>query len=174
MSTVLPLAAALLVLPLLPLLVLLLLQPAAARAIAARAAIAVVRLIVFIFLSLIGHPATVSQFGWPLRASCSSGSRRMGDSTKSFTEPQPGWVSIPADVPSGAKITASNSSGGLKPPPDTLWRAAHCGRAAASLHRSGRIGIGRACQSPISRTLTIGNEPIKGHRRSPRSDAEGI
>jgi len=53
MSTVLPLAAGELVLPLAPD-ELLLLQPAAARAIAARAAIAVVRLIIFIFLSLIG------------------------------------------------------------------------------------------------------------------------
>src|SRR5580692_9429906 len=49
MSTVLPLAAALLVLPpLLPLLLLLLLQPAAAKAIAAKAAIAVVRLMIFL------------------------------------------------------------------------------------------------------------------------------
>jgi hypothetical protein len=54
MSTVLPLAAGELVLLPLGLDELLLLQPAAARAIAARAAIAVVRLIIFIFLSLIG------------------------------------------------------------------------------------------------------------------------
>jgi hypothetical protein len=55
MSTVLPLAAALLLLvPLLLGLLLLLLQPAAAKAIAARAPIAVVRLIIFVFLSLIG------------------------------------------------------------------------------------------------------------------------
>ena len=56
MSTVLPppLAGELLLPPLGDEL-LLLLQPAAAKAIAARAAIAVVRLIIFIFLSLIGN-----------------------------------------------------------------------------------------------------------------------
>ena len=54
MSTVLPLAAGELVLLPLGLDEPLLLQPVAARAIAARAAIAVVRLIIFIFLSLIG------------------------------------------------------------------------------------------------------------------------
>ena len=48
MSTVLPPAAALLLLPLLPLLLPLLLQPAAAKAIAAKAAIAVVRLMIFL------------------------------------------------------------------------------------------------------------------------------
>ena len=55
MSTVLPLAAGELVLLPLGLDEPLLLQPVAARAIAARAAIAVVRLIIFIFLSLIGN-----------------------------------------------------------------------------------------------------------------------
>jgi hypothetical protein len=54
------------VLPLLGDELLLLLQPAAARAITARAAIAVVRFIIFIFLSLdLGHPAAVKQAFWP-------------------------------------------------------------------------------------------------------------
>jgi hypothetical protein len=48
MSTVLPPAAALPLLPLVPLLLPLLLQPAAAKAIAAKAAIAVVRLMIFL------------------------------------------------------------------------------------------------------------------------------
>jgi len=47
-------------------LLLLLLQPAAAKAIAARPAIAVVRFIIFIFLSLdLGHPAAVKHAFWP-------------------------------------------------------------------------------------------------------------
>jgi hypothetical protein len=60
MSTVLPLLV-----DVLPLLgdELLLLQPAAARAIAARAAIAVVRFIIFFFLSFDrGHPAAVKRW----------------------------------------------------------------------------------------------------------------
>jgi len=48
MSTVLPPAAALVLVPLVPLLLLLLLQPTAAKAIAVKAAIAVVRLMIFL------------------------------------------------------------------------------------------------------------------------------
>ena len=73
------------VLPLLGDELLLLLQPAAAKAITARAAIAVVRFIIFIFLSLDpDHPAALKHAFWP--ASGCMLLRQLGDGrlTKSF------------------------------------------------------------------------------------------
>ena len=101
MSTVLPPAAALLLLPLLPLLLPLLLQPAAAKAIAVKAAIAVVRLMIFLPQIEIVRPPLSALTGlvrgsWPAAA----GDGRL---TKSLTAagprfPRPG--AEPARPPS--------------------------------------------------------------------------
>ena len=76
------------------------------------------------FLPLVDriHPATVKHVGWPASGFMLLRRPRMGDSTRSFTEAEPGWAPIPAGVPSGANITASNSVGDLKPSRDTPAR----------------------------------------------------
>jgi hypothetical protein len=153
------------------LLLLLLLQPAAAKAIAARAAIAVVRLIIFIFLSLIGIPAAVKQAGWPASGFSPCGGRGMDDVTKSSCGGRTGLGVDSCQCPEWGEHYREHLGRRFAASGETRPRAADRGRAVASMAsslRSGRPGIGRACQSPVSWTLTVGNEAIKGRRRAPQ------
>ena len=141
----------------------LLLHPAAAKAITARAAIPVVRFIILIFLSF-DRGSSRCREAQILAASGCLPRRQLRDGrvvTKSLCAAEPGWRSPPIRFRAGRTSPRATWPEACSLRGDTQRHAAGCGRVAASSLRSGRPGIERACQSPVSPTPTAGNEAIK-------------